>query len=414
MKRTLGLILCLLGSCTALHAQRVIPIDTSHVKILRVDPDNSFGASASEAFESATYIPLETTKESTFGKIDKLEVTDEYFVILDENTNSILFFTKKGKFHHKIYGGNNNSMDNNDRIAAFKINRKGKEVIFLQRRDRQWKHMVFDFNGTKKSEVAVGDNDVILNDAIFLTADLAASAMGYDDDKKMGVKTRFLLHYVKDLKKVSLTAFPYDVSKLNIRDDYFDAGSGLSETGMDTAALFTRSNDYSIFKVSPSKVEQLYTLILPLIDAVPKDFLTDSRFNGLRRNMYKENSNLIYSLSNCYLAGPNLLFHAGRLHPVNIVYNVNSGTVIDFDKILSDESTYFLPINKGKYYHAFPLTACDGKSIYTSFSSMRMFDAHEENKDKNLKYGALLDNYFNKGSKTDNPVILQIKLNDNL
>lgn len=89
----LSIIFYLLISCAGISAQHIIPIDTSNVKTLRVDPDNAFGASASEAFQSATYIPLETTKESTFGKIDKLEITDEYFIVLDENTNSILFFT---------------------------------------------------------------------------------------------------------------------------------------------------------------------------------------------------------------------------------------------------------------------------------------------------------------------------------
>lgn len=410
----LSIIFYLLISCAVIRAQHIIPIDTSNVKTLRVDPDNAFGASASEAFESATYIPLETTKESTFGKIDKLEVTDEYFIILDENTNSILFFTRQGKFHHKIHGGNNKSMGNNDGIEAFKINRKAKEVVFLQMRNMQWKHMVFDFNGIKKLEVTVDSDDNILNNGIFLTADIAATAMMYDDDKKARVKKRFLLHYVKDLKTVSSKAFPYDVQGLKITGDYFDAGSGLSETGMDTAALFTRSNDYSIFKVSNSKVQQLYTLIFPLINAVPKNFLTDTTYNGKRKKMYEENPNLIYSLSNCQLAGSNLLFHVGKLYPLNLVYGLKSGTVIDFDKILTDESTYFLPVNKGKYYHNFPLAACDGESIYTSFSSIQMFEAHEENSGKAVNYNPALEAYFTKGSKTDNPVILQIKLKDNL
>ncbi|RZK46795.1 MAG: hypothetical protein EOO94_02015 [Pedobacter sp.] len=96
------------------------------------------------------------------------------------------------------------------------------------------------------------------------------------------------------------------------------------------------------------------------------------------------------------------------------MYNLNSGTVIDFDKILTDQTTYFLPVNKGKYYHTFPLAACDGESIYTSFPSVNMFDAHNENSDKAVKYTTALQTYFTKGSKTDNPVILQIKLKDNL
>jgi len=413
MKKTLFIILCLFSS--GVFAQiRTIPIDTSNVKILRVDPDNAFGASASEAFESADYIPLETTKESTFGKIDKLEVTDEYFIIFDENTNSILFFSRQGKFKHKIFGGSSKSMSNSDRIDNFNVNRKAKEVLFLQMRKGNWTQMIFDFNGNKKTEIVVKEDEYLLNNAVFLTADLAASAMGYDDDKKDGIKTRFLLKYVKNLKTVSSNAFPYDVQQLKITGDYFDAGSGIFETGMDTAALFTRSNDYGIFKVSPSKVQQLYQIVFPLISAVPKNFLTDNNFYGKRINMFKENPNLVYSLSNCQQAGPNLLFHAGKLRPLNLICNINSGTVIDFDKILSDELTWFMPVNKGKYYHTFPLAACDGKYVYTSFPSLQMFDAHQDNSGRVVNYNPVLGNYFKKGSKTDNPVILQVKLKDDL
>lgn len=45
---------------------------------------------------------------------------------------------------------------------------------------------------------------------------------------------------------------------------------------------------------------------------------------------------------------------------------------------------------------------------------LQMFDAHAENSDKTVDYTPALKSYFNKGSKTDNPVILQIKLKDNL
>jgi hypothetical protein len=414
MKKTLLIIFFLLPLCPALQAQQIIPVDTTHVKTLRIDPGNAYGASASEAFESAAYIPLETTKESTFGKIDKLEVTEDYFIIFDENTNSILFFDKQGKFQHKIFGGSNKSMEKSDQISTFNVNRKTKEVVFLQMRSGTWMQMIFDFNGNKKTQIPVKTDDALLNNAVFLTADLAASAMIYDDDQKERVRTRFLLHYVKDFKTATSKAFPYKVPGLKIRDDYFDSGSGLSETGMDTAALFTRSNDYRIFKVSPSRVQQLYTLIFPLINAVPKNFLTDTSFNGKRRKMYTENPKLIYSLSNCQQAGPNLLFFIGNLYPQNLICNVNSGTVIDIDRILSDERSYFLPVNKGKYYHTFPLAACDGKFIYTSFSSLQMFDAHKDNSGKGIKYSPALENYFSKGSKTNNPVILQIKLKDNL
>lgn len=68
---------------------------------LRLDPLDSSGGTASKIFDEVNCIPLETTKESLFGKIDRLEVIDKCLIILDDNTNSILIFDKKGKFHAK-------------------------------------------------------------------------------------------------------------------------------------------------------------------------------------------------------------------------------------------------------------------------------------------------------------------------
>ena len=72
---------------------------------IRIDPAHARGGTASQIFEKVNFIPLETTKESLFGKIDQLAVTKDYFIILDEQTNSILIFKKNGKFHAKIAGG---------------------------------------------------------------------------------------------------------------------------------------------------------------------------------------------------------------------------------------------------------------------------------------------------------------------
>lgn len=49
-------------------------------------------------FDNATYIPLETTRQNTFGEISRMEVTKDYFIISDEQLNAIVFFFKNGKF----------------------------------------------------------------------------------------------------------------------------------------------------------------------------------------------------------------------------------------------------------------------------------------------------------------------------
>ncbi|NRF40944.1 6-bladed beta-propeller [Pedobacter foliorum] len=407
------LIICLLFTGFYSQAQKIIPIDTSNVTTLRIDVGNAFGASASEVFESSTYIPLETTKESLFGKIDQLEITDDYFIILDETTNCILFFTKNGKFHHKIYGGGKHRMGNREEIRSFKLNRWKNEIAFVQIINGKWMHLVFDLKGTKKAEIVVKDEEM-LNESRFITESIAISPFLYEDDKADRVKTRFLVNYVTNYTNVTANAFPYDVPSLKIKDDYYSTVERLSDSGLDTAIFFTRTSDYNIFKISPSRVQNLYRIIFPTINSVPVNFLADSIFQGKRIKLYKANPEWIYDVTNVMKAGNNLLFYISKLHPVNLIYNLKSGASIDVDHILTDSSTYFLPVNKGKYYHTFPLTACDGEFVYTSFSSAVMFDAHEENKDKNIKYNTILSDYFTQRNKTDNPVILQFKLKEKL
>src|SRR3569833_2319900 len=73
-----------------MHAQQV--------EKLRIDPSQAYGGKVSEYFEQVNYIPLETTKESLFGDINQLAITDSSFVITDMDTRAVLFFTRKGRY----------------------------------------------------------------------------------------------------------------------------------------------------------------------------------------------------------------------------------------------------------------------------------------------------------------------------
>jgi len=69
---------------------------------LRLDLEKAYGGSISDYFDHIEYIPLETTKESLFGQTSTLLVADTSFVIWDEDTRAILFFSKQGKYIKKI------------------------------------------------------------------------------------------------------------------------------------------------------------------------------------------------------------------------------------------------------------------------------------------------------------------------
>ena len=77
-------------------------MDKSVGKEIRIDPTYARGGAASFFFDEVNFIPLETTKNSFFGQIDKLIVTKEFYIILDRETDAILIFKKNGAFYTKI------------------------------------------------------------------------------------------------------------------------------------------------------------------------------------------------------------------------------------------------------------------------------------------------------------------------
>lgn len=107
---------------------------------LRIDPENARGGSASQIFESIEFIPLETTSESLFGSIDQMEVTDDYFFILDTRSKSILVFNKDGRLHTRIRSGGSDKY-----FGYFTLDRIDKRIIVYNQFSNGL--LVYDFDG---------------------------------------------------------------------------------------------------------------------------------------------------------------------------------------------------------------------------------------------------------------------------
>jgi len=50
---------------------------------IRIIPKQAYGGPVSEYFNKIEYIPLETSKESLFGDINNLTITDDSYIISD-------------------------------------------------------------------------------------------------------------------------------------------------------------------------------------------------------------------------------------------------------------------------------------------------------------------------------------------
>ncbi|TKG94472.1 6-bladed beta-propeller [Puteibacter caeruleilacunae] len=73
------------------------------IKSIKIDCQKHESFVYSDLFENPEFIPLETTKESIIGGINRIQVSKDYIIILDRDISSSLFvFSRQGKFIRKI------------------------------------------------------------------------------------------------------------------------------------------------------------------------------------------------------------------------------------------------------------------------------------------------------------------------
>lgn len=401
------------------HAQEILK--------LRIDPNYASSGSVSQLFDSVNYIPLETTKESLFGTIAKMVVTDEYFIIQDESTSAILLFEKNGKFHAKIPVKPMQILDfryekEARRILIQKTNTKAitpemqmgmrsNSAAFLRVLKKLMTSDYYDLNG-KKLKVKTGENSISPSYlfSIVFPGEIIASNLAMANEK-MPDSTAFELNLYKN-DKLYQSYFPYN-TKRDVAQYGNISGGGFSKTMNDTAAYFTRPMDYSIYELTPHTLSKKIEMVFPLKNTLPKSFFTDTLSEEDRRKYLQDNSTFIVGLSNILFKDSSWYFHIKdnqrrRRPDYNFKYELKTGKLISFDKCSPDSVSYFLPI----FDYPFSgqgFIAADNEFLYNHISSLRMFGEMERSKNKNPKYNSVLQNYFTKGDKKDNPVIVQLK-----
>lgn len=407
----------------SVSAQIKYKVDSTTVMNLRIDPGNSTGGVASVFFTEVNYILLETTKESLFGSIAKLEVTDDYYIILDYNTHSILFFTKEGKYHTKIKSTEGSTRDF---IWDFSVNKFTKQVIFT----RDYKTLIYaDFNGkevkTLKMDAETAKDEFNSWQYFFITPDKAVNPNYYNtmdgNDKNLRTYSKSLILYTNENHKVYAHGLGYSKAESHATEEgYISNGLGpITNSGVDTVLFYSKIYDNAIYAITPHGIKFSYKIIFPMYGSLPIDFVTNPEYDKKRIEYIQKHPNVINSISNVFRIDNNLMFKAGVWgdnEEDNLIYNLKSGSLIAYKHIQQDERSCFLPIfdKVGRNFSSQGMLACRNGYLYTSISSLGMFKARDENVEQKPKYNQVLTNYFKKGNLKDNPVILQLKLKSEL
>jgi len=176
--------------------------------------------------------------------------------------------------------------------------------------------------------------------------------------------------------------------------------------------FYTRSYDYNAYLINGNGIQGIYQFLFPLGYTLPKNFL-DSSFIGKQRD-YIFNHNVVYGLSDIYKVKDNLLFCIQKFEApahLSLLYNLKSGNLYSPYNVTPDSSNGFLPFSSGDQVN---VLAADSSSFYTSVPAYELIAAYEASKDKSPVYKLPIQAFLKKNDRKSNPIIVRLRLRDNL
>ncbi len=389
---------------------------------IRINPSAAMGGTVSQYIEKVNFIPFESTAESTFGNIDQLEVTDNYFIILDSETRTVLIFTKQGKFHAKLEGKKIHPQD--PIVYNFNFDKK-TNLIEMNYRDNIY---FFDLDAKLANKIIIKDWRKEWWGTKISLGDTHAAYYRYNPTMPYKKDTTAAELMVLEKGKLIQKYMPYNFNqKYDGDDDLYRASLSHADFypnpagSNDSTVYYLRRCDYNIYKLTPHTLQTAYQFIFPLQNSLPPNFLTDSAFNKKRSLYLKENKAVIQRLGNFYKTGNYLFFRTvnSDFSYLSYIYNTLSQKLICINKIVSDATSNFLPITDaevgGVDFLDHGIINFDGTSFYTSYSSLILFYRMEASKNKHPQYPPMLATYLsNEKNRKGNPVLVQIQFKKNL
>lgn len=375
---------------------------------LRIDPDNAHGGTASQIFDTICFIPLETTKQSLFGTIDQLEVTDSFFIILDVQSRSVLLFNRDGRLHTRI------KSDGSDKyFGYFAVDRDSKNILIAN--NYADGTLIYDFDGK-----FLGKRPVPPNARISSLYKLSNNTILYNlrrsADGKDSKRPPFDLAYSKN----EIADFQY-LNKYNPNTESGEYNIDFNQfnfSGQPGSCMFSLPFNYKVYQLNDTGIIRTYNFIFPAQYSLPPNFSTDPAFKGERAKyvyLNQENKLKKHGIGSTYHINDYLLFTAmnSDLHmgaDLHYLYNLKTGSLISFSKVSGDSASCYFPILSSIFE---PIGTVYNNKIYTSTPSFRIFGAKNQI-DKPVQYPASIQNFMATGSKDNNRVIVELVLKQNL
>lgn len=398
-----------------------------------LDPAAAKDTTLSCIFEETEVIPLETTHQSTFGVINQLVVTDQYFIILDTDTDAVLFFDRQGKFITKYknkpkrYRINFIQLDNNHHaLLIFSQNRNytitaAKLQALLakgpgeQLSTRIMATRLYLDDLSKPRTEALPPFAYLLTNPVVLGAGKFAFSFIRSDDKNTDTQD-YALKMVNQGNVVQ-HFFPYHTRTDSIFYGRTAYQCSFFPTLNDAVCFISRPYQPYIYRLTPDSVTEAYQIVTPTTDpapatAAPFSFTATDRISigsititaaGPNREepLFLSNMNTVNNL----VSQDRFLFFNVR-QPMGsynyYVFDKMKQMLYDRSKLKADSSSYFFTLQG-------PVLAFDEKNIYQGLSSRMLFNLKKGVKATKLQYEKSLARFYDTGKPENNPVILRLK-----
>lgn len=387
---------------------------------LRIDPNHAYGGVVSDYFQNVEYIPLETTKESLFGEINQMVITENSIVVHDIDTKSILFFNIDGKYIRKLELKSTNYIllsdngDGNIIVSMSKNTKRGSVLV----------ENIYSSIGRKISERksdGFEDGLVKIEDGYFLSC--GSCRFNNSEKPKDSVYNLIDIYKGNTLYKSFL---PYNqmlyagFCRLGGTVYANPRGTKITNNSMNISTPY----EHMVYKVTKDTAVKILQFVFPNERSVSGKIFTSNNLkliDSIERQIDRNSSKIIQDVRNIVYYQNKILFKitprsyiraSGSIatQQYNFIYDTLSTKVISIERLTPDSNNYFLPIIGNGSMVVFDGLYFYNGAYYTPISSLEMFATYQANKNKNPKYTSILKNYFASQNRKSNPVIVRMKL----
>jgi hypothetical protein len=319
-------------------------VDSSEMKTLRIDPLAARGATVSQFFDEVTFTPLETTKESLFGAIQQLKVTDDHYVIYDWETKAVLIFTNTGKYVAKI---NASKIEKDPKVKdqtfyGFNIKKEDGQTLIEVSSGKQIYYFDLTAKLIKKVPIVKKKEDETdyTNYKKFSDGTVIDQDFLEKNDKD---SVYYNVSLLKDGKRAE-SYFPYRNS--DHKGDERWHGGRVYDYGNPDEYLFIKNFYYNIYKLSSKKLSLAYRILFPAVNSLPMDYDTNPVYKGKGYDYYEQNRDVFFELTNSYLHYNNLYFQVrnwnwSRDEKKAFIYNLKTAELTSLADIEPDSTSQF-------------------------------------------------------------------------